>query len=115
MAPTKCRRAHAVPADARGACRQEFFYPQLKPWYHYVPVKSDLSDLDTLVSYFLEHDDAAREIARNGYQFIISHLRPQDVTNYWRKLLTTYAQLQSWKTTAPANGAVRVTHTRKAS
>lgn len=24
---------------------QEFFYPQLKPWVHYIPVKQDLSDL----------------------------------------------------------------------
>lgn len=23
----------------------EFFYPQLKPWVHYVPVRSDLSDV----------------------------------------------------------------------
>lgn len=24
---------------------QEFFYPQLKPWVHYIPVKQDLSDV----------------------------------------------------------------------
>ena len=23
----------------------EFFYPQLKPWVHYIPVKTDLSDV----------------------------------------------------------------------
>lgn len=24
---------------------QEFFYPQLRPWVHYIPVKQDLSDV----------------------------------------------------------------------
>lgn len=24
---------------------QEFFYPQLKPWVHYIPVQQDLSDI----------------------------------------------------------------------
>lgn len=24
---------------------QEFFYPQLKPWVHYIPVRQDLSDV----------------------------------------------------------------------
>lgn len=32
---------------------QEFFYPQLKPWVHYIPVKQDLSDVRYHNCFFL--------------------------------------------------------------
>ncbi|XP_064550012.1 O-glucosyltransferase rumi [Drosophila montana] len=74
---------------------QEFFYHQLKPWVHYVPLHSYPSqeEYEELLTYFKNHDSLAQEIAQRGYDFISQHLRMQDVKCYWRKLLKRYKKL----------------------
>merc|ERR1711974_468990 len=42
----------------------EFFIDDLLPWVHYVPFKSDLSDLKTHVMFLRQHDKRASSIAR---------------------------------------------------
>eukprot|EP00066_Takifugu_rubripes_P003722 XP_003966517.2 PREDICTED: protein O-glucosyltransferase 1 [Takifugu rubripes] len=76
---------------------QEFFYPQLKPWVHYIPVQQDLSDVRGLLQFAKENDSLAQEIATRGKEFIINHLRMQDVSCYWEKLLTEYSRLLTYK------------------
>ncbi|OBS70397.1 hypothetical protein A6R68_01071 [Neotoma lepida] len=58
----------------------EFFYPQLKPWVHYIPVKTDLSNVQ-------------------GSQFIKNHLQMDDITCYWENLLTEYSKFLSYNVT----------------
>jgi Glycosyl transferase family 90/Sulfotransferase family len=41
---------------------RQWYYDELKPWEHYVPVKNDLSDLENQIAWCLDHDDDAREI-----------------------------------------------------
>ncbi|BFZ08262.1 hypothetical protein BsWGS_11301 [Bradybaena similaris] len=77
----------------------EFFYPALKPWLHYIPVKSDLSNARELMLFAKENEAVAQGIAERGRQFIMEHLRMEDVTCYWKKLLLSYAQLQAYKPT----------------
>lgn len=60
----------------------EFFYKELKPWTHYVPVQSDLSDLVKRIVWAKENDDVAQSIARNGQKFARENLMPQDVFCY---------------------------------
>eukprot|EP00050_Salpingoeca_kvevrii_P023119 m.138192 g.138192 ORF g.138192 m.138192 type:complete len:365 (+) comp9949_c0_seq7:85-1179(+) len=67
---------------------KEFYYDELKPWVHYVPVREDLADAEELLKFFKEHDQLAEQIASNGQRFIIQHLRTHDVEDYWRQLLT---------------------------
>ncbi|XP_020799613.1 O-glucosyltransferase rumi [Drosophila serrata] len=78
---------------------EEFFYNQLKPWVHYVPVASDadVDELADLILYLREHDDLAEEIAERGHEFVWLHLRMEDVQCYWRKLLQEYAQLLTYQ------------------
>ncbi|KAH8295135.1 hypothetical protein KR018_007704, partial [Drosophila ironensis] len=78
---------------------QEFFYDQLKPWVHYVPVASNaaVEDLAKLVTYLREHDDLAEEIAERGHEFVWQHLRMDDVRCYWRRLLQEYAKLLTYQ------------------
>ncbi|XP_027147468.1 protein O-glucosyltransferase 1 isoform X2 [Larimichthys crocea] len=76
---------------------QEFFYPQLKPWVHYIPVKQDLSDLRELLQFVKENDAIAQEIATRGKEFILNHLRMQDISCYWERLLTEFSQLLTYK------------------
>ena len=77
----------------------EFFYPNLKPWVHFIPVKNNASkeDIEKLLKFVSEHDDIAQEIAERGYNFIRNQLRIKDVMCYWEKLLKNYAKLLKYK------------------
>lgn len=81
---------------------QEFFYNQLKPWVHYVPLPSNPSQqqYEKLLEYFKLNDALARQIAQRGRDFIWHHLRMQDIKCYWRKLLTRYAKLLKYQVQA---------------
>lgn len=81
-----------------GSAWLEFFYPAMKPWIHYIPVKEDLSDVRDLLEFAKENDDVVHEIAKRGRQFIWDHLRMEDVTCYWETLLKKYAKLLKFKT-----------------
>ncbi|XP_034406949.1 protein O-glucosyltransferase 1 [Cyclopterus lumpus] len=76
---------------------QEFFYPQLQPWVHYIPVKQDLSDVRELLQFVQENDAIAQEIATRGKEFILNRLRMQDVSCYWERLLTEFSRLLTYK------------------
>ena len=43
-----------------------WFWPQLKAWEHYVPVKWDLSDLEERIRWCQAHDEEAKQIAENA-------------------------------------------------
>ncbi|XP_033165877.1 O-glucosyltransferase rumi [Drosophila mauritiana] len=78
---------------------QEFFYDQLKPWVHYVPLKSYPSqqEYEHILSFFKKNDALAQEIAQRGYDFIWEHLRMKDIKCYWRKLLKRYVKLLQYE------------------
>jgi len=75
---------------------QEFFYPALKPWVHYIPVEEDLSDAEQLLDWAANHQAEAQAIADRGFAFVRDNLRQEDVRDYWRELLGQYARLQRW-------------------
>eukprot|EP00095_Tigriopus_kingsejongensis_P002810 maker-scaffold1187_size56475-snap-gene-0.12 protein:Tk02810 transcript:maker-scaffold1187_size56475-snap-gene-0.12-mRNA-1 annotation:"hypothetical protein DAPPUDRAFT_314403" len=70
----------------------EHFYPDLKPWTHYVPFKSDLSDLVEKIEWAQTHDQKARDIADNGRKYAQEHLMPRDVVCYHALLLKAISQ-----------------------
>lgn len=74
---------------------KEFFYDELKPWIHYIPVKRDASEEDyrKLMDFILNEDELMQEIAEEGYQFIRKHLRLKDILCYWKNLLLHYSKL----------------------
>ncbi|KAJ2946339.1 hypothetical protein O0L34_g12376 [Tuta absoluta] len=73
----------------------EFFYPSMKPWVHYVPIKATAKkeEIKAFIEYFKENDSIAKEIADRGFQHIWDNLTDKDVRCYWRKLLRKYAKL----------------------
>ncbi|XP_037277396.2 O-glucosyltransferase rumi homolog [Rhipicephalus microplus] len=89
----------------------EFFYPQLKPWVHYVPVSVDLNEVEELLEFAMDNDEVVREIAERGYDFIWKHLRMEDVQCYWHKLLKKYASLLRYKVVRDKS-LVRITEKR---
>lgn len=78
---------------------REFFYHRLEPWVHYIPVTPDLSDLRELLEFVKANDDEARRIAERGQRFIRDHLRMEDVSHYWRSLLTRFSHLLTYRVT----------------
>ncbi len=76
---------------------QEFWYSELVPWVHYVPLRADGSDSDAVLSWLETHDDVARTIADNGYWLIVQRLRMEDVQGYWNDLLLEYSQRLSYE------------------
>ncbi|XP_042890891.1 O-glucosyltransferase rumi homolog [Penaeus japonicus] len=77
----------------------EFFYPRMKPWVHYIPVRAEASkeEIRKLLEFAKENDDVSSAIAERGYEFIRDHLRMKDVLCYWKKLLQSYAELLQYK------------------
>ncbi|XP_013409314.1 KDEL motif-containing protein 1 [Lingula anatina] len=71
----------------------EHFYKQLEPYKHYVPFKRDLSDLMEKLIWAKEHDEEAKEIARNGQLFVRDNLMAVDIFCYHVVLFKEYAKL----------------------
>ncbi len=48
---------------------RQWYYDRIKPFEHFVPVRSDLSDLAEKVAWLRQHDKDAQEIASAGQEF----------------------------------------------
>jgi len=48
---------------------RQWYYDRIQPWEHFVPIKSDLSDLQQQVDWVRTNPEKAREIASNGQSF----------------------------------------------
>ncbi|VDD94901.1 unnamed protein product [Enterobius vermicularis] len=71
----------------------EFYYRQLIPWFHYVPVSAELENVEKLISFARNHDNLMETIGRRGQKFIKDHLKEDDVLCYWKLLLQNYTKL----------------------
>lgn len=47
--------------------RIQWYHKRLKEWVHYVPVNSDLSDLEEILDWCILNPNACEEIAKNGH------------------------------------------------
>ena len=45
---------------------EEWFYHDLKPWEHYVPIKKDFSDLKEKVEWLRQNDEEAKRIVNRA-------------------------------------------------
>ena len=48
---------------------EQWYYKDLKPWIHYVPVAANLSDFYDIVDWVLTHDKECEKIALSGRMF----------------------------------------------
>ncbi|XP_046604805.1 protein O-glucosyltransferase 2-like isoform X1 [Neodiprion virginianus] len=60
----------------------EFFYKQLRPYEHYIPIKKDLTDLVEKIRWAKQHDNIAYKVSRNGQLFARDNLMPQNIFCY---------------------------------
>jgi Glycosyl transferase family 90 len=49
---------------------KDWFYDDLKAWEHYIPILTDLSDLDSKYKWAEENQGKAKEIAENATKFV---------------------------------------------
>jgi len=71
----------------------EHFYSDVEPWIHYIPVASDLSDLEEKIKWAKEHDEKARIISKNGRLFAEQNLMPLNIVCYHAQLLQRWSEL----------------------
>jgi len=74
-----------------------YFYEELVPWVHYIPIQNDLSDLVEKIEWAKTHDEEARKIGENGRIFAQTHLMPDQIVLYCYKVLLKYASLQKFQ------------------
>ncbi|XP_024882317.1 KDEL motif-containing protein 1-like [Temnothorax curvispinosus] len=70
----------------------EFFYKALTPGLHYVPVKSDLSNLVEKIMWAKEHDEDGLKIAKSARQFVRDNLLPRDILCFYTVLFHEWSK-----------------------
>ncbi|CAF1315460.1 unnamed protein product [Adineta steineri] len=71
----------------------EFFYERLQPWYHYIPITTDLHDVENILLFAQNNDRSVSKIARQGRDFIWNSLTMENIEGYWKELLLEYYKL----------------------
>ncbi|GAA6014928.1 hypothetical protein JCM11491_002359 [Sporobolomyces phaffii] len=78
----------------------EWWSRRIMPWYHYVPIKSDYSDLVDVAAFFIgapdgtgAHDLLAKKMALRGQKWSHEHWREVDMAAYMFRLYLEYARL----------------------
>lgn len=69
----------------------QWFYQELKPYVHFLPVASDLSDLLLQIQWAVNHDTICEQIALQAKEFALTHLQFDDIYHYLYLALTQYA------------------------
>jgi hypothetical protein len=59
----------------------------LKPYVHYIPIKSDLSDLVEKIEWCKNNDEECKKIAMNCYNFALTHFNYDFYLNYMKEVL----------------------------
>ncbi|WP_433364797.1 glycosyl transferase family 90 [Streptosporangium sp. CA-115845] len=73
----------------------QFFYPGLKPWVHYAPVRHDISDLTEVHRWLVDHPAQARTIADNGQRFAREILHPTVLETFFVQVVNRCGELYS--------------------
>ncbi|GAA6038222.1 hypothetical protein JCM8097_005801 [Rhodosporidiobolus ruineniae] len=78
----------------------EWWSKRIMPWYHYVPIQSDYSDLVDAAAFFIglpdgsnSHDQHAKRIGAQGKKWADEHFREADMAAYLFRLYLEYARL----------------------
>jgi hypothetical protein len=76
---------------------EQWYYGELKPYVHYVPFKSDMSDFAEQMTWIDNHPEEVQMIIHNANTFARTHLTQEDAFQYVYALLCSYAKLQTFE------------------
>jgi len=68
----------------------QWYSDELKPLVHYIPVKHDLTDLQTQIAWAKENDEKAQEIAKAGQNLSLKLFKRNTTFEYIQRLLVAY-------------------------
>jgi lipopolysaccharide biosynthesis glycosyltransferase len=73
----------------------EYFFADLKPWTHYIPVKADLSDLHENVQWALDpaNDEVVKDIVTAANEWCSQRLIPQEMARDILDIWEAYVRL----------------------
>ena len=73
----------------------DYFWHDLVPWKHFVPVKYDLSDLVETVAFVVDptNNELMREIAASANQWCAERLTPRELAHDMLDMLESYTHL----------------------
>ncbi len=71
----------------------QWYYSELQPYVHYIPVKANLEDLIAQLRWAQEHDAEAKNIADNARRFAKEHITVDCNLLYLYCLIVRYSQL----------------------
>lgn len=60
---------------------QQWYYDRLKPWVHYVPLRSDLNDLTNIYEWLVMHPEECKRMIKNANALIASIRYEDEVIN----------------------------------
>jgi hypothetical protein len=78
---------------------KDWYYDKLIPWKHYVPIRTDLSDLKEKFHWAVDHDREAQRIAAAGTQLAKELLSSSTMAMYYETFFgnnSLLAQLVEW-------------------
>ena len=74
---------------------QEFYYEMLTPWVHFIPIKTDMSDLCEKVQWAKNNEEKSRIIGENARTFICEKFDVENINLYIAKLVHRTGELVS--------------------
>jgi protein glucosyltransferase len=68
----------------------QWYYAAMKPWVHYVPIKSDLSNIEEVFAQITKQDKKVKKIAIKSNEFVYKNLTYEDMLVYIYHALKVY-------------------------
>lgn len=91
-------------ASVRGF--HQWYYDELEPWKHYVPVHGDMSDLREKIAWCFAHDRQCREIAEAGQRLVLNRSVAGETARTIERLNVLLADGRAhFRPDAPGSGA----------
>ena len=75
----------------------EWFYAAMKPYVHYVPVNSRITDIFSQLEWMKAHDDELQQISQNAQNFVQNNLMPEHIAAHSAIILNEYHKLHQDK------------------
>jgi hypothetical protein len=69
---------------------RQWYYSNLKPWTHYVPVKANLSDLHEQIDWCRTNTEECKRIAAMGQAFAMARTYETELESGVRRLAKSY-------------------------
>lgn len=79
----------------------EWFYPALKPYIHYIPLKKDLTNFAELYAWLEKNQNQLKNIINRANLFVENNLTSDDIDMQMRIILDQYHYIQKDKKITP--------------